>query len=295
MKKLLIISLLFAYSAIQAQERAITLEDIWQKYSFYPKSVQGFQFMKNGKHYVEQTAKGELLELDFQTGARIGNLLEGFSGTDFDAYILSEDEQKILLSSETKGLYRHSFYAKYVVFDRQTKKITDIAPNGEKIRLATFNSKGDKVAYILANNIWYKDLSTGKNIQVTTDGKANEIITSIIISKPSANTIVKFYKVSKRKDLDISTVSAGFSVTLDKGKVSGITLAYGGMAATTKRATEAEVFLMGNEWTRENIEQAMPMIEKAFTPISDARSGAEFRSIAAKNLLMKFWNETSNH
>ncbi len=128
-----------------------------------------------------------------------------------------------------------------------------------------------------------------------TDRKANEIITSIIISKPSANTIVKFYKVSKRKDLDISTVSAGFSVTLDKGKVSGITLAYGGMAATTKRATEAEVFLMGNEWTRENIEQAMPMIEKAFTPISDARSGAEFRSIAAKNLLMKFWNETSNH
>ena len=176
MKKLLIISLLFAYSAMQAQERAITLEDIWQKYSFYPKSVQGFQFMKNGKHYVEQTAKGELLELDFGTGARVGNLLEGFSGTDFDAYTLSEDEQKILLSSETEGLYRHSFYAKYIVFDRQTKKITDIAPNGEKIRLATFNSKGDKVAYILANNIWYKDLSTGKNIQVTTDGKANEII-----------------------------------------------------------------------------------------------------------------------
>ena len=127
-----------------------------------------------------------------------------------------------------------------------------------------------------------------------TERRPNEIITSVIINKPAANTIVKFYKVSKRKDLDISTVSAGFSVTLDKNKVSGITLAYGGMAATTKRATEAEVFLMGNEWTRENIERAMPMIEKAFTPISDARSGAEFRSIAAKNLLMKFWNETSN-
>lgn len=127
-----------------------------------------------------------------------------------------------------------------------------------------------------------------------TERKPNELITSIIINKPAANTIVKFYKVSKRKDLDISTVSAGFSVTLDKNKVSAITLAYGGMAATTKRLTEAEIFLMGNEWSRENIEQAMEMIEKAFTPVSDARSGAEFRSLAAKNLLLKFWNETSN-
>ncbi len=127
-----------------------------------------------------------------------------------------------------------------------------------------------------------------------TERKPNELITSIIINKPSVNTLVKFYKVSKRKDLDISTVSAGFSVTLDKNKVSAITLAYGGMAATTKRVTEAELFLMGNEWIRENIEQAMEMIEKAFTPVSDARSGAEFRSLAAKNLLLKFWNETSN-
>jgi xanthine dehydrogenase small subunit len=125
-----------------------------------------------------------------------------------------------------------------------------------------------------------------------TERKPNEIITSVIINKPAANTTINFYKVSKRKDLDISTVSAGFSVTLDKNKVSAITLAYGGMAATTKRVTEAETFLMGNEWSRENIEQAMGIIEKAFTPVSDARSGAEFRSIAAKNLLLKFWNET---
>ncbi len=64
------------------------------------------------------------------------------------------------------------------------------------------------------------------------------------------------------------------------------------MAATTKRATEAEVFLNGNEWNRENVETAMEMIQNAFTPLTDARSGAEFRSIAAKNLLLKFWSET---
>jgi len=127
-----------------------------------------------------------------------------------------------------------------------------------------------------------------------TERKANEIITSIIINKPTEDTQVKFYKVSKRKDLDISTVSAGFSVTFKNNKVDAITLAFGGMAATTKRATEAEVFLTGNEWTRENIELAMPMIQNTFTPISDARSGAVFRSTAAKNLLLKFWTDTTN-
>lgn len=125
-----------------------------------------------------------------------------------------------------------------------------------------------------------------------TERKPNELITSVIINKPAVNTQLKFYKISKRKDLDISTVSAGFSVTLHNNKVDTIILAYGGMAATTKRATDAEVFLTGSEWTRENIEKAMEMIEKAFTPLSDARSGAEFRSIAAKNLLLKFWNDT---
>jgi xanthine dehydrogenase small subunit len=122
--------------------------------------------------------------------------------------------------------------------------------------------------------------------------KPNELITKVIIPKPSEGTIVKFYKVSKRKDLDISTVSAGFSIVLEKNKVSAICLAYGGMAAITKRATKAEAFLMGNEWTRENVEQAMELIVGDYTPITDARSGAEFRSVAAKNLLLKFWNET---
>jgi len=124
--------------------------------------------------------------------------------------------------------------------------------------------------------------------------KPNELITKVIIPKPAAGTIVKFYKVSKRKDLDISTVSAGFSLLIEKDKVSAICLAYGGMAAITKRATKAEAFLMGNAWTRENVEQAMGLIAGEFTPIFDARSGAEFRSVAAKNLLLKFWNETHN-
>jgi len=128
-----------------------------------------------------------------------------------------------------------------------------------------------------------------------TERKPNEIITTIIIPKPSPKTIVKFYKISKRKDLDISTVSAGFSLTLNNNIVESIILAYGGMAAVTKRVARAEQHLTGKLWDRVIVEQAMQLIVEEFTPISDARSGAEFRSVAAKNLLLKFWNETKKN
>jgi xanthine dehydrogenase small subunit len=64
------------------------------------------------------------------------------------------------------------------------------------------------------------------------------------------------------------------------------------MADRTKRAAAAEQFLLGKKWERSTIEETLLYIEKDFTPISDARGSAEFRRIAAKNLLMKFWNET---
>jgi xanthine dehydrogenase small subunit len=120
----------------------------------------------------------------------------------------------------------------------------------------------------------------------------DELIIEISIPLPGKNVIVNSYKVSKRKDLDISTVNAGFMLALKEKKVENIILAYGGMAATTKRATSAENFLIGKPWTRENVEDAAGIIYNEFAPISDARSQAEFRKMAAKNLLVKFWSET---
>lgn len=120
-----------------------------------------------------------------------------------------------------------------------------------------------------------------------------EIITAVKIKKIHNGAKVKSYKVSKRKDLDISTVSAAFRIEREADKkVREIVLAYGGMAEMTKRAVKTEAFLTGKSWTRPNIEEAMKIVDSEFTPISDARSGAEFRRMAARNLLLKFWNET---
>jgi len=127
-----------------------------------------------------------------------------------------------------------------------------------------------------------------------TELQPDEIITEIMIPKLTNGAIVNSYKISKRKDLDISTLSGGFRLKLaDDGIVSDIRLAYGGMAATTKRALKTENFLNGKPWSRETVEQAMQILDSEFTPLSDVRGSAEFREVAARNLLLKFWSETN--
>jgi xanthine dehydrogenase small subunit len=126
-----------------------------------------------------------------------------------------------------------------------------------------------------------------------TERRLDELITAIVLPRPSTSTCVRTYKVSKRKDLDIATVSAAFRVDLNaEGIVNEVALAYGGMAACTKRASSAEAFLKGKVWSRQHVEEAQRLIDNDFNPISDVRGSAEFRRIVARNLLMKFWSES---
>lgn len=126
-----------------------------------------------------------------------------------------------------------------------------------------------------------------------TDIRNDELITEVIIPFYDESYKFRSYKISRRKDLDISTVSAAFRLKIEKEKVSDIKIAYGGMAATTKRALITEEVLTGKKWCRENVESAMKILENEFTPLSDARAGAEFRKIAARNLIMKCYLETT--
>ncbi len=128
-----------------------------------------------------------------------------------------------------------------------------------------------------------------------TDIHTDEILALIMIVKPRKNEIIRSYKVSKRMDLDISTVSVCFRLALNKDKtVKDIDIVYGGMADRPKRAPETVEFLSGKSWTRQTIKEAAIIIEKEFNPISDARASADARTIMAKNLLLKFWVETKN-
>jgi len=122
----------------------------------------------------------------------------------------------------------------------------------------------------------------------------DEIITKVLLPSDEGQ-IIWSQKISKRRDLDISTVSAGFALKLTKeGKVQSIILAFGGMAAITNRAYQTEDFLLGKDWERSVIEEAMKILEEEFTPLSDARAEAEGRKLLAKNLLLKFFIESES-
>ena len=180
MKKLL--TLLLAILIITptfAQKRDITLDDLWQNYTFYPSYIGGFNSMNDGEHYstMEKTEKGqEIIKHQFKDGKKVRTL---FSSADFDIqrinnYTFSDDEKQLLLSTETEKIYRHSSksaYYIYNIFTDKLKKLTD-----DKVMYATFSPNGEKVAYVFDNNLYIKNIRSEKITQVTTDGKKNHII-----------------------------------------------------------------------------------------------------------------------
>ena len=102
------------------------------------------------------------------------------------------------------------------------------------------------------------------------------------------------YKVSKRRELDISAVCAAYVVATDAtGTVVSARLAYGGMAATPMRASGAEAALVGQPWSAESVAKAAAALAKDFTPLDDHRGSAWYRATVAKNLLLGFFEETT--
>jgi xanthine dehydrogenase small subunit len=108
-----------------------------------------------------------------------------------------------------------------------------------------------------------------------------------------ARAAVRAYKISKRFDCDISAVCAGFAIELDGGgRVAAARLAFGGMAATVKRAALAETALVGRAWDEAAVALAQDALASDFAPLSDMRASAAYRLQVAQNLLMRFWLET---
>ncbi len=103
---------------------------------------------------------------------------------------------------------------------------------------------------------------------------------------------VRSYKISKRYDCDISAVCAALAIELDGEGITAARLAYGGMAATVRRAAHAEAALLGQAWTETTLQAAMAALANDVTPLTDMRASAGYRLQVAQNLLRRFWLET---
>ena len=123
------------------------------------------------------------------------------------------------------------------------------------------------------------------------DRSPGEFIESIRVPMPAADAHHAAYKISKRRDEDISSIAAGFCVTVRSGQITAACLAFGGMAATPKRAARAEVALIGQPWAEATFAAAADALAEDFEPLTDWRASAEYRMRVAQNLLRRFWLE----
>ena len=120
-----------------------------------------------------------------------------------------------------------------------------------------------------------------------------EFVEAVRVPRPAADARLGFYKVSKRRDEDISSVCAGFMLRVREGRIEEARLAFGGMAATPKRAGAGEAALLGEEWEESVFLAAGQALDRDFTPISDWRASAEYRALVARNLLTRFYLDRS--
>jgi xanthine dehydrogenase small subunit len=122
--------------------------------------------------------------------------------------------------------------------------------------------------------------------------QVGEFIESIVIPPRDAGLQLRCYKLSKRFDQDISAVCAVFALRLDGDRVGEVRIGLGGMAAIPKRALQTEKWLGGKTWDESAVRSAMQMLGEEFTPLSDMRASAGYRSRATANLLYRFFLET---
>ncbi len=135
--------------------------------------------MNDGEFYtqIKNGEEGqEIIKYSFKNGKRVVRL---FKSSDFkikriNSYSLSNDDRLMLLATETESIYRYSKKAIYYVFNIQNNKIKKLSDN--KVRYPTFSPDGTKVAFVFENNLYIKDITNGKENQITFDGKKNNII-----------------------------------------------------------------------------------------------------------------------
>lgn len=179
MKKLsLLLFALLCITSVQAQ-KSFSLEDITNKGTFRARSVYGLRSMNDGESYTILTQGIRIEKYAYATGESEEVLFDlAETGTDkihhIDDYEFSADERKLLIASNRENIYRHSYSAEFYVYDRDKKTLEALSAGRQQ--LADFSPAGDKVCFFRNNNLFVKDLDEKSEIQLTFDGKYNNII-----------------------------------------------------------------------------------------------------------------------
>ena len=170
-------------TGIQAQQK-VTLRDIAQG-TYRAQGISGLKPMLDGEHYTQISSDHKrIVKYSFKTGEEVGTLFDVTTARDcdlksFDDYILSPDEKLILIQTETKPIYRHSFTAVYYIYNVKNNKMEPLSINGPQ-QVPLFSPDGNQIAFVRNNNIYLVKLLFGNSeSQVTKDGEYNHVLNGI--------------------------------------------------------------------------------------------------------------------
>jgi xanthine dehydrogenase small subunit len=119
-----------------------------------------------------------------------------------------------------------------------------------------------------------------------------EFVAAIRVPRPAPDLRFRTYKVAKRYDQDISAVCGAFALRIADGVIADARIAFGGVAATPKRAPHAEAALKGAPWDAATTQRAMDTLAADYQPLTDMRATSAYRLKVARNLLWRFHLET---
>ncbi len=122
------------------------------------------------------------------------------------------------------------------------------------------------------------------------DRRGGEYVESVFVPRPGAATRVHISKLSRRFDSDITAVLGAFALTVEAGTVVAARVAFGGMAATPRRAPACEAALVGQPFDEATIASAAAALGEDFAPLTDVRGSAAYRVEAARALLWRLWH-----
>lgn len=189
MKKFFMIAACFLFlfkgEVAHAQEGKIKLQDVTNGV-YWPKQIDGVNPMNDGESYTQLSPDHKrIVRHSFKTGKEIATVfdVETARGAKklpcIDGYIMSPDEHRILIQTETKGIYRRSYTAVYYIYDVRNNTLEPLSEGGPQ-QVPLFSPDGNVIAFARGNNLFLVKLLFGNaEVQVTKDGKFNEVINGL--------------------------------------------------------------------------------------------------------------------
>ena len=182
MRKVTWLVLLLQLTMVATAGKLLNLKDIASG-QFAGQSMNRVKVMPDGETYA-QIEGTRIVSYSFKTGQMAETLFdaETVKGDKLSAisdFIVSPDGRRMLIETNKKAIYRHSYTADFYIFDIRNNRVVPLSDNGPQ-QTPLFSPDGQQIAFVRDNNIFLiKLLYDNAEVQVTKDGKRNEIINGI--------------------------------------------------------------------------------------------------------------------